>query len=168
MEDFIKFLIWAVIIISFFSSFFKKGKGKKTPSPPQRRPDNQNRNRVEQFPSSTETNSNSSASDVFKEIERLFKGEVTPTVEAPTPVERTTTKSQTAIEKSQYESSLKKEKSFNHYRDEWHKEVPGEHNETASEHVLETNWEREKKKLADARKRVTSKVDEEAKRFEKF
>lgn len=40
--------------------------------------------------------------------------------------------------------------------------------ETASEHTMQTNWEKEKQKLAEERKKVDSKVEEEAKRFEKF
>ena len=59
MDDFFKFLIWAIIIISFFSGFFKKDKGKKTPSPPQRRqndPYRQNEDNYSQSASTPSTN----------------------------------------------------------------------------------------------------------------
>ena len=169
MEDFIKFVIWAIIIISFFSGFFKKNKGKKTPSPPQRRPNIPDRNQSESYSNSSSTQtSGSGQNDIFKEIEKLFKNENTPPAIPVPEQEKITTKSKTAIEKSQYESTLNKEKSFEHYKDEWHKESVGEHKETASEHTLETNWDKEKKKLADARKKVSSKIEEEAKQFEKF
>jgi hypothetical protein len=162
MDDFFKFLIWAIIIISFFSSFFKKYKGKKTPSPPQRRQNDPYRQNEDNYSQSTSTPStNEDQRDVFKEIEKLFKGEVPPQVQKAPPVERTTLKSKTAIEKSEYESILKKQYIPEKLDNEWHEE-------TASEHVMETDWDKEKKKLVDARKKVSSKIEEEAQKFEMF
>ena len=77
------------------------------------------------------------------------------------PAERTTLKSKTAIEKLEYESILKKQYIPEKLDNEWHEE-------TASEHVMETDWDKEKKKLADERKKVTSKIEEEAQKFETF
>ncbi len=61
----------------------------------------------------------------------------------------------------EYESILKKQYIPEKLDNEWHEE-------TASEHVMETDWDKEKKKLADQRKKVTSKIEEEAQKFEKF
>ncbi len=162
MDDFFKFLIWAIIIISFFSSFFKKNKGKKTPSPPQRRQGDPYRQNEDNYSQPTSTPStNPDQRDVFKEIEKLFKGEVPPPIQTAPPEERTTLKSKTAIEKLEYESILKKQYIPEKLDNEWHEE-------TASEHVMETDWDKEKKKLADERKKVTSKIEQEAQKFETF
>ena len=167
MDDFFKFLIWAVIIISFFSSFFKKNKGKNTLFPQQRRLNNPDRERIGNYPQTT-TTAGSDQNDIFREIEKLFKPENTPP-EVPVPQqERTTTKSQTAIEKSEYESALKKQYTPEKFDKEWHEESASWHEETASKHVLETDWNKEKRKLAEERKKVNSKIEEEAKSFEKF
>ncbi len=161
MDDFFKFLIWAIIIISFFSSFFKKDKGKKTPSPPQRKPNYQDRDRTTAYPQTSSTTMDSDRNDIFKEIEKLFKTENTPSAPTIPQEERTTTKSQTAIEKSQAKVAYNNKKSMDKMDEEWHEE-------TSSEHTLETNWDKERKKIAEQDKKVDSQIEAEAKRFEKF
>lgn len=161
MDDFFKFLIWSIIIISFISSFFKKDKGKKTPSPPQRRPNNLNKDRTTPYPQSSSTSMDSDQNDIFKEIEKLFKTENTRQAPPIPQQERTTAKRQTTIEKTEAEAAYDEQKSIDMMDKVWHEE-------SAGEHTPKTNWEQEKKKIAAMDKKAKSKVEEESKRFEKF
>ena len=161
MDDFFKFLIWAIIIISFISSFFKKDKGKKKPSPQQRRPNNPNRDKATAYPQTSSTTMDSDQNDVFKEIEKLFKTENTQQAPPIPPQERTTAKRQTTIEKTEAEAAYDEQKSIDMMDKVWNEE-------STSEHTPKTDWDYEKKKIAELDKTAKSKIDMEAKRFEKF
>ena len=163
MEDFIKVLIWLIIIISFFSLVFKK-KNKEKPKVPQ----SPNRDNEENIPKSVEPQNKKvedrgeieSYNDMLSEIENLFKKDNgrNITVSQNTPLEsspQTKTSDKTKIEEHEA-----KKKSAKYNDSQWHKE-------TASEHTLINDWEREEKVL-EKKAAVDFRIENKAKKFEEI
>ncbi len=164
MDDFIKILIWVIIIIIFFGSIFKKkNKGnQKEPQSPQRNGDS-----VPNIPTRTgpqlkkveNKDEIDSYNDMLSEIENLFKkdnesgramSESTPMEDSPKAKTSDKTKIQT------HEA----QKMTTQYDPQWHKE-------TASEHTLITDWGKEEKVL-EKKATVDFNIEKKAKKFEEL
>jgi hypothetical protein len=149
MEDFIKILIWAIIIVSFLSSVFKKKKNKeKQPQTPQRVPDNEANipKRVEpQLRASQSKEEIDSYNDMLSEIENLFKKD-------------NELKAKTS-DKTKIETHEVQKKSVQ-YDPQWHKE-------TQSEHTVNTDWVKDEKAL-ERKAAVDFNIENKAKKFEEM
>ena len=148
MDDFIKILIWAIIIITFFSSFFKKkNKGDQKSQPPQRGNDNVmtgNTQKIESIPKSAQSKEEiDSYNDMLSEIESLFKKDDELKVKIS---------DKTRIE------SHEANKASAQNEIQWHKG-------TDSEHTLITDWEKDEKNL-EKKAVIDFNIENKAKKFE--
>ncbi len=144
MEDFIKILIWAIIIVSFISSIFrKKNKGKQKADKTHQGVPEISSNipiKVEQLHKKIEGKDEiDSYNNMLSEIENLFKINENSgkTVSERTEMEdspKAKTSDKTKIQ------THETQKMTAQYDPQWHKE-------TASEHTLITDWSKEEKVL---------------------
>jgi hypothetical protein len=164
MEDFIKILIWVIIIISFFSSILKKknkGNQKESQSPQGHRNNLPNTQiRVEPQPDKVESKEEiDSYNDMLSEIENLFKkgNESGRVMSESTPVEnpsKAKTSDKTKIQ------THEAQKMTTQYDPQWHKE-------TASEHTLITDWGKEEKVL-EKKASADFNIENKANKFEEM
>jgi hypothetical protein len=162
MEDFVKVIIWIIIIISFFISIFKK-KNKEKPKAvqkPQRDPE-----QTSHIPSKIETEKKSvegkeeidSYDDMLAEIENLFKkGDSENYTSAKISQQNDTPKTKTT-DKTKIQEHDERKKS-DQFEQQWHKQ-------TASEHTLIDDWEKEGKAL-EKKAAVDFNIEKNAKKFE--
>jgi hypothetical protein len=162
MDDFIKILIWVIIIISFFSSIFKKKKKEKLKQgqTPQHVPDMRSNipPKVEPQGRTIENKEEiDSYNEMLAEIESLFKKDQGSTMSGTSPEQdsaKAKTSDKTKIQT--HESGNKIEK----YDPQWHKE-------TESEHTMITDWEKEEKTL-EKKAKADFNIENQAKNFEKM
>jgi len=144
MEDVFTILIYLVIIISFFASFFKK---KGTPKPPA-----QNRRNTgyddEYVTQTQQTKSDRSEGNILNEIENLFKEDYQ--VQKPQP------------------PIFKEEIPAQSRQTTLEQRASDEHLKTPSEHKMETGWERQRKQLQEQKKQISDTVAAQAAKFEEL
>ena len=155
MDDVFQILIYALIIISFLSSLFKKKKPVKSqgtsPQQPQRYMQKETETEV-----STESGKNYDY-DLMKEFENFFKvegeKESEPSLEKSTPPEsiQPSLERSTPIEIEQRKKDLEKS---------WHQK-------TESEHRYTNIWERKKAEADKKTARINSDIEKQAAEFEK-
>jgi hypothetical protein len=164
MEDFIKILIWVIIIISFLGSIFKK-KNKEKPKTiqnPQRDPEIRTNIpvKVESQPREAEDKGEiDSYNDMLAEIENLFKKDNEPSssMSGSIPAEgslKAKTSDKTRIQ------THEAQKMTTQYDPQWHKE-------TASEHTLITDWGKEEKVL-EKKASADFNIENKANKFEEM
>jgi dsDNA-binding SOS-regulon protein len=168
MDDFIKILIWVIIIISFFSSIFKKmkkGNQKESQSPHGNRDNLPNISiRTEPQPKKIESKEEiDSYDDMLSEIENLFKknNESNRSMPGSIPAEESL-KAKTS-DKTKIESHEAQKKKV----PQWHQSTASEHKGTLSEHTLITDWEQEEKSLGK-KAAVDFNIESKAKKFEEM
>jgi hypothetical protein len=77
MDDLFQYLIYAIIIISFLSSFFKKKEPpKQTPLPKAKQPQNTASVKQQEVSDEFSVSQKKDEYDILRELENLFKGEV--------------------------------------------------------------------------------------------
>ncbi|MBZ0200890.1 MAG: hypothetical protein K8H86_13550 [Ignavibacteriaceae bacterium] len=147
MDDIFTILIYLIIIVSFFSSFFKKKNVPKPPAETGRQPDSDHN----WLPPARQPKTSGGERNILTEIENLFKQDYA--VEKPdmssddSLIESAPAnlKSKTAIEMAKLEHRL-----------------------TDSEHKMETDWERQRKALQEEKKKIDSKTALQAANFEQM
>ena len=162
MDDFIKILIWAIIIIIFVSSIFKKKNKLKASQNAQQDPDSgaDIPKRIEPQRRTVENKEEiDSYNDMLAEFENLFKkdagsgksisGEI-----SQNDIPRTKISDKTKIDE------LEEKKRIIQYDSQWHKE-------TVSEHTLVDNWEQEEKTM-EKKAAVDFNIESKAAKFEKM
>ncbi len=162
MDDFIKILIWAIIIISFFSTIFKKKNKLKTSQNAQQDPNSgaDIPKRVEPQRRTVENKEEIDSYNVMlSEFENLFKkdagsGKSISEEISQSDIPRTKISDKTKIDE------LEEKKRIIQYDSQWHKE-------TASEHTLVDNWEQEEKSM-EKKAAVDFNIENKAKKFEEL
>ena len=151
MDDVFQILIYAIIIISFISSFFRKKKvpPKDVPGDAQVRQGPVDRPEIK-----TEATSQSKSGevefDLFKEFENFFN--VTETKTKPQQTRQLFPVQENIISGEDYIPVP--EKSF--------------HEQTASEHSYTDEWTRKKNEIEQKKKTISDKIEKEATQFEKY
>lgn len=162
MEDFFKVLIWVIIIISFLISIFKKKNKEKPKAAQNPRQDPNLRSNISQKaepPKRSVENKEEidSYNDMLAEIENLFKKETESEKSASGKNSQEVIPQTKTSDKTKIEEHEEKKRSTQ-YDPQWHKE-------TASEHTLIDDWEKEEKAL-EKKAAVDFNVEKKAKKFQ--
>lgn len=168
MEDLFQILIFLILIISFFSSIFKKKKPEETEGQQHSRgAENRTGYPKEDYSYRQEKSEVEEYDNILNEIENLFKEEKP--VIIPTETQKPSSDALKAKTKIEEQSKTMKDYQKEKYDEkQWSEKTTAEHIPTASEHSFEDSWQRRKEKVKEAKKSIDKKTSSDAERFEQY